>query len=578
MSIASEISRLQSSKADVKTQVNIDKDLINNGTAFIGSETLDDYDDCIKNMQEAYKKFIPIQSESGNGEVTLDNSGDTKAITNVEIYGNATQSGTPTPTSPLPINVITGEQTITINGKNKFDKSVTPTNVYDTTYSVLDNGVRAILGSAGTTNRYMTIPIPHAEKLLGKTLTFYSEITPSASNTGTVRLFWTDSTNKEKTKIGNNLTATGSIQWTIDASFPTDCYGLALVFSSNATGTSGQVGDYVDYTNAQLEVGSTKTSYEPYGSTDYTIDLDSMELAKTGTFVDGIKRGIGKNLFNYNVETYSGYPVGTVGSTISFNSSVNSTTYKKCCYLEANKTYTLSWVYLSGSSKSTGVRDLDITNDENVIIQKFSYSNANSAIKYTFTPTESGWLYACVDTYATQLQLEINATSTYFEPYGFKNIWYTHNEVGKTILNGTEEDWSAFSVNYEYQLKTERKAITDTEGLFFENLISSHFVSTTATSTGMANHSFSYFSSGGNRYFRIRYNEITSLDDFKTWLSSNNVTMYYPLAISTDVEITDSTLISQLEAMHLKTGINNISIDTTTGLQINYIGEANPHL
>lgn len=76
---------------DVKAQVNADKDLINNGTAFIDDETLDDYDDCIEDMQEAYKKFIPIQSESGTTEVTIDNTGDAKALTSVQIDGNTTQ-------------------------------------------------------------------------------------------------------------------------------------------------------------------------------------------------------------------------------------------------------------------------------------------------------------------------------------------------------------------------------------------------------------------------------------------------------------------------------------------------------
>lgn len=91
MSIASEISRLQSSKADVKTQVNIDKDLINSGTAFIGSETLDDYDDKIEEMQEAYKKFIPIQTGTGTTNVFIDNTSDDKVMTDIALYGNSEQ-------------------------------------------------------------------------------------------------------------------------------------------------------------------------------------------------------------------------------------------------------------------------------------------------------------------------------------------------------------------------------------------------------------------------------------------------------------------------------------------------------
>lgn len=93
MSIASEISRLQNSKADVKTIVNKDKDLINSGTAFIDDETVDDYDDKIAEMQDAYKKFIPIQTTSGT-EITLDNSSNDKALIDIGLEGNTEQETT----------------------------------------------------------------------------------------------------------------------------------------------------------------------------------------------------------------------------------------------------------------------------------------------------------------------------------------------------------------------------------------------------------------------------------------------------------------------------------------------------
>ena len=41
-----------------------------------------------------------------------------------------------------------------------------------------------------------------------------------------------------------------------------------------------------------------------------------------------------------------------------------------------------------------------------------------------------------------------------------------------------------------------------------------------------------------------------TLENFKTWLSTHNTEVYYPLATPTTTEITDSTLISQLEALN----------------------------
>lgn len=76
---------------DVKAQVNADKDLINGGDNFIDDETLDDYDDKIEEMQEAYKKFIPIQTTSGT-EIQLDNSSNDKALVDIGLDGNTEQT------------------------------------------------------------------------------------------------------------------------------------------------------------------------------------------------------------------------------------------------------------------------------------------------------------------------------------------------------------------------------------------------------------------------------------------------------------------------------------------------------
>ena len=45
----------------------------------------------------------------------------------------------------------------------------------------------------------------------------------------------------------------------------------------------------------------------------------------------------------------------------------------------------------------------------------------------------------------------------------------------------------------------------------------------------------------------IDYNNV---NNFVSWLSSNNVSVYYPLATATNTEITDTTLVSQLEAIY----------------------------
>lgn len=47
----------------------------------------------------------------------------------------------------------------------------------------------------------------------------------------------------------------------------------------------------------------------------------------------------------------------------------------------------------------------------------------------------------------------------------------------------------------------------------------------------------------------MRNDSTTSANDFKTWLTTNNVTVYYVLATPTYTEITDTYLINQLNAL-----------------------------
>ena len=68
--------------------------------------------------------------------------------------------------------------------------------------------------------------------------------------------------------------------------------------------------------------------------------------------------------------------------------------------------------------------------------------------------------------------------------------------------------------------------------------------------------------------FWLSYLAITSLDDFKTWLSTHNTTVYYALATPTDTEITDSELIEQLNHIYeLYHGTNNLWLIPSAGAQ-----------
>ena len=57
--------------------------------------------------------------------------------------------------------------------------------------------------------------------------------------------------------------------------------------------------------------------------------------------------------------------------------------------------------------------------------------------------------------------------------------------------------------------------------------------------------------------------EAMSVDDFKAWLTGKNMRFYYPLATTTDTEITNTSLIAELEELDeitMERGINTITV------------------
>lgn len=108
--------------------------------------------------------------------------------------------------------------------------------------------------------------------------------------------------------------------------------------------------------------------------------------------------------------------------------------------------------------------------------------------------------------------------------------WYLHKELGKKVLDGSESGWTKSSQSGLF-------------GVYINNLIYSISSETTINciSTHLVGNSYQ------NRYNLINgislrtntlilvfeENEFSTLDDFKTWLSTHNIIVYYVLATPT---------------------------------------------
>ena len=80
-----------------------------------------------------YKKYIVsenIHYKTVQGtSFTLTNADSTKQASILELQGQTTQSGTPTPSNPIEVQTVSGDNNIVVSNKNLFDKT-TVTNGY----------------------------------------------------------------------------------------------------------------------------------------------------------------------------------------------------------------------------------------------------------------------------------------------------------------------------------------------------------------------------------------------------------------------------------------------------------------
>lgn len=164
-----------------------------------------------------------------------------------------------------------------VGRENYFNKNASPKS-YGVSTSVLDTGVRETITVAGN-YKYCAFRLGGAE-LLGKTMTIGMTITPSASNTGLATIYFGNASSVSKQAVLNStLSGTGnkSVTLNLPTSMPSDCTDINLLLYANGTGT-GNVGDYVDYTNLIINEGRELKKYVPYEHTEIGFEINNANL------------------------------------------------------------------------------------------------------------------------------------------------------------------------------------------------------------------------------------------------------------------------------------------------------------
>lgn len=441
---------------------------------------------------------------TGTG-TTLSLNNTVEAPMNIVFKGNTSQEGTPTPDSPQDIHVVTGDNTIKVEGKNLLNAngiySSTSTTNLQRTY---ENGIATLIWSSGF-NFYMTVdssnttPLP-IDNTKTYTLSFYHK-----GNALNLRF---DEGN------ANIITTSNDSDYTRYTYTFTNLSQFIIKFVRSDNSGTAYLKDF------QLEYDSTATIYTPYTSQTYPINLGSIELCKIGDYQDSFLRTSGKNLCsgvekqsNANMRFYCD-KLDSKTFTISFK--INESLISNTIYLIVNGSQIGSVGTLTTDSNLRVSRTITMTDEQLQLIQ--------NSTTWWFLLYKSGANF----TEPTEAQIEYGTSSTPYEPYG-SGEWYKKAEIGKTIYTGSETWYE--STNY-YQ------AIISPRGIGNQAL-SSHF--TLGASNG-------FTTTAG--YFRI-WDKTTfqTSSALTTWLGTHNTILYYALETPTYTPITDSTLIGQLDTI-----------------------------
>lgn len=467
--------------------------------------------------------------------------GDT--ATDYEPYCGCGGQPSPNPDYPQPIKVVTGDNVVKHVGKNICPVIQVSGSKNGLSWIVNDDGTILINGTA---TAQTVVPIHNKGNNIGLNIKLKDNTDYVISNgaNGNSAMFGFQCGYKIAggttiwSEIFNNKKITTTKDWVL---------GVGVIIRSGVTMNNVLI-------KPMIEEDTTATSYEPYREEEYKLDFG------------------GKNIFDNTVEKKSAYPSTSVGSQVVYTNSNATDCYVNCCYLEAGKSYALSWKQ-DKTPVSTNKRIGCIVDDNNIILSTFD-TWENSRTSRIITPSQSGYLILPIDKNATDIQIEEGTTATRYSPYVanpielckigdysdilFKNVvgdenynaelesgaWYKKGMVG-TISNSAGATWSSTKDGNSDKM---RYNISNTEALSIlplSKVYSTHFVQ-------RANNE--YFTAGainnpasGN--ITMSLGNSNGVSTFLAWFDENSVQIKYIRVNPTYTKITDPTLISQLEAL-----------------------------
>ena len=432
----------------------------------------------------------------------------------------------PNPLYPQKVKVVTGDNTIRICNKNLLE-------------GIVKGEINVNTGAISTSSTANAWICTNKIKY-DNTKTYYASVNGVQNSFALNLRFY----NKNDEYIGySTLTGSGS-------NFAITSVGTVLDTTPDYFMFRTALTSFSDENEKAMVSTSSNLTYEPYKEQEYHLylggnvfDLSDVEENKSITASGGY---VGTS----SVSNLSGYTPVVSGLeyrlTYDYTSLLN-TSNRSMCYYDKDKVFIRGNGYVPASKNQTFIMP------ENAKYVRFSYDKNCTDISFS--------------TDATPIEL---CKLEDYQDYIFKQDgkWYKHNVIGTKIFTG-QESW-----NYS--------AVTQGSLFRYANMSDNLKVSTYApysyyykgikSSNSSSRANYQFYLQSGNNFTDFIDNRFTNADDFKDWLTTHNVKIYYVLATPTAVEITNQTLIDQLNAIEkatsYKTQTNISSMYNTDNAQM----------
>lgn len=311
----------------------------------------------------------------------------------------------------------------------------------------------------------------------------------------------------------------------------------------------------------QVELGKYATSYSPYKT--------PIELNKINTYQDTIFKSSGKNLWNIENQVllrYISYDSSTGVYSASDNDNRSSLIYKLQQY---NGDSSISGTTTSVTISATGKYVLTTTIVSNCNRLRFANNGQTKEFSLLLNNIQDLGIKVgdtitlgvnVIDTTigASKFNEVMLVKGTYtsqnlppYEPYG--KDWYIKKEIGKVVLDGSETGWgitNSGTANWYYRLSYTTNIVSGTGLSSLCNYYPLVEIGNNNTTQGLGI---------VGAYFRIRWGTEDTITNFKTWLNTHNVIIYYPINTPTYTKITDEELLGQIEALENATTYDNVT-------------------